>query len=181
MYTAAGLAESTILPVVLFILVYKLKPNKPALSARWALITGSVYLFVFWLLNSSIWMLTYVRAGSGYLTSNLQNLFSFILTLFGLLALAIYTAYFAKKSGGTTSFRALKLKTIGGIIVALGLYFLWNYLSWIFFGSPYSEWYAWFLGHNLDLWMLSLPLLGVPLLFAKKAPDTKSLPWQSLG
>ena len=36
------------------------------------------------------------------------------------------------------------------------MYFLWNYLTWIYFGGDavWSTWYAWFLGHNLDLWML---------------------------
>ena len=61
----------------------------------------------------------------------------------------------------------LKLKTIGAILIVFGLFFLWNYLTWIFFGG-WSSWYAWFLGHNLDLWMLSLPLLGLPLLFANE-------------
>ncbi len=47
------------------------------------------------------------------------------------------------------------------------MYFLWNYLTWIYFGGDavWSYWYAWFLGHNLDLWFLSLPLMGLPLLF----------------
>jgi hypothetical protein len=35
----------------------------------------------------------------------------------------------------------------------------------MFAGSNWNEWYAWILGHNLDLWMLSLPLVGIPLLF----------------
>jgi uncharacterized membrane protein YqhA len=93
-----------------------------------------------------------------------------------LLALAIYTAFFAKKSIGAETLQDLKLKTIGAIILALGMYFLWNYLTWIFFGGNYlwSPWYAWFLGHNMDLWMLSLPLLGLPLLFADKLHEKTS-------
>jgi hypothetical protein len=41
---------------------------------------------------------------------------------------------------------------------------------WVFFGSVggWGAWYQWFLGHNLDLWVLSLPLVGVPLLFREK-------------
>ena len=81
------------------------------------------------------------------------------------------TAYFSKVSIGTEKLEMLKLKTIGVIIVVAGFYFLWNYLTWIFFGKPelWSDWYAWFLGHNLDLWALSLPLLGLPLLFKKSS------------
>jgi hypothetical protein len=41
---------------------------------------------------------------------------------------------------------------------------------WIFFGSVggWGACYQWFLGHNLDLWVLCLPLVGVPLLLTKK-------------
>ena len=66
----------------------------------------------------------------------------------------------------------LKLKTVGVIIVVAGFYFLWNYLNWFFFGKPEiwsGGWYAWFLGHNLDLWLMVAPLVGLPLLFERKA------------
>ena len=165
------LVESIVLPIALFIFAWKLNPNKPLKQAvKWGLITGTIYIFVFWLTNTSMWIITLLEKGNGYLTSYPENLLSFILTIFGLLALAIYTAYFTKKSSGAESVQELKLKTVGAIIIALGMYFLWNYLTWIFFGGDYlwSDWYAWFLGHNLNLWMLSLPLLGLPLLFTDK-------------
>jgi len=126
-----------------------------------------------------MWFITLIyEKGNGYLTAYPQNMLSFILTTFGLLALTIYTAYFSKKSSGAKSLQELKLKTIGAIILALGMYFLWNYLTWIFFGGNYiwSDWYAWFLGHNLDLWMLSLPLLGLPLLFTNNSREENSSP-----
>jgi hypothetical protein len=42
-----------------------------------------------------------------------------------------------------------------------------NYVLWLIFGSVggWGIWYAWMLGHNMDQWLLALPLLGVPLLF----------------
>jgi hypothetical protein len=165
------LVESIVLPISLFIFAWKLNPNKPLKQAvKWGLITGTIYIFVFWLTNTSMWIITLLEKGTGYLTSYPQNLLSFILTALGLLALAIYTAYFTKKSSGAESLQELNLKTVGAIIIALGMYFLWNYLTWIFFGGNYlwSDWYAWFLGHNMDLWMLSLPLLGLPLLFTNR-------------
>ena len=72
----------------------------------------------------------------------------------------------------TESLQDLDLKPVGVIILGLGLFYLWNYLTWIFFGGDHvwSSWYAWLLGHNMDLWMLSLPLVGLPLLF-----DTRSM------
>jgi hypothetical protein len=58
------------------------------------------------------------------------------------------------------------------IILGFGMFFLWNYLSWVIFaGNTWNNWYAWFLGHNMDLWMLTLPLVALPLLFDKKTPE----------
>ena len=174
-----SLVESIVPPIALFILASKLSPDKPVKKAiKWGLITGTIYIFVFWLTNSSMWLITWEVKGTGYLTSYPENLLSFILTTFGLLTLAIYTAFFAKKSIGAETLQELKLKTIGAIILAFGIYFLWNYLTWIFFGGNYlwSTWFAWFLGHNMDLWMLSLPLLGLPLLFADKLHEKTKPP-----
>lgn len=165
------LVSATAIPIVLFKLASKLTLNKPAKDAmKWGLIAGTVYVFVFWLNNTGNWIATVMGKGTGYLTAYPENLFSFGLTTVGLLALALFTAYFTKKSIGKVTLEMLKLKTLGAIIVALGLYFLWNYLTWIFFGRPelWSGWYAWFLGHNLDLWVLSIPLVGLPLLFKRK-------------
>ncbi len=42
---------------------------------------------------------------------------------------------------------------------------------WLSLGSVggWSDWYAWFLGHNMELWMMAIPLVGVPLLFKKSS------------
>jgi len=156
------------IPTAIFMLVYKLNPNKPQKEPiKWALIAGTLYVVAFWLNNSGMWLITMMNSGIGYVTNSAVYMTSYISTLAGLLALALFTAYFAKKSIGTQQVTDLKLKTVGGIITALGVYFLWNYLAWIFFGG-WNEWYAWFLGHNLDLWMLTLPLVGLPLLFVNQ-------------
>ena len=173
------LVSSILIPVVLAKLIFTLKPNKPLKDAiKWGLIAGVAYIFVFWLDNTSNWLYTvmYTEKGWVYLTSYPENLLSFALTTIGLLALGLYAAYFAKKSIGTETIENLKLRTIGAIIVFVGLYFLWNYLTWIFFGNDqlWSQWYAWFLGHNMDLWALALPLLGLPLLFKVKSSQKKN-------
>ena len=165
-----SLVESIAIPAALFVLAFKLSPDKPAKdAAKWALIAGTIYIVVFWLVNSSMWYAALTQKGVGYLASP-ETLVSFILTTIGLLALAIYTGYFTKKTVAT---QTLNIRVAGAIITLLGLYFLWNYLTWILFGG-WSNWYAWFLGHNMDLWMLSLPLAGVPLLFTDK-PASKLL------
>jgi hypothetical protein len=165
------LVESIAIPVALFMLASKLNPKKPLKGAiKWGLIAGTVYIFVFWLVNTSMWIVAVRQKGTEYLTSYPENLLSFGLTTIGLLVLAIYATYFTKKSAKTETLQDLKLPVAGAIILALGMYFLWNYLTWIFFGKPelWSAWYAWFLGHNMDLWILAIPLVGLPLLFERK-------------
>ena len=162
------LVSSTVIPIALFKIASSLNPNKPTKNAiKWGLIAGTVYVFVFWLNNTGMWITTLLLKGTEYLSAYPENLLSFVLTIYGLPVLAIFTAHFTGKSIGTEAWEKLNLRTMGALIVALGLYFLWNYLTWIFFGGDHlwSDWYAWFLGHNLDLWMLSLPLVGLPLLF----------------
>lgn len=163
------LFEAIALPIALFKVVKNLSPTKPLKGAiKWGLIAGTCYIFVWWLNNTGMWIYTIILKGTEYITVYPQNMISFVFTVFGLLALGIFTAYFSKKSIGTEKLETLKLKTIGVIIVVAGFYFLWNYLTGIIFGPElWSYWYAWFLGHNLDLWALSLPLIGMPLLFEK--------------
>jgi hypothetical protein len=171
--------EAIVLPITLFVLAFKLNPNKSLKNPiKWGLITGTIYIAVFWLINTSIWVgVIWGRGvqqkGTEYLMANPENLLSFILTVFGLLALVIYSSYVTKKSIGTEALQELKFKAIGCIILALGMYFLWNYLSWVILaGDKWNNWFAWFLGHNMDLWMLSLPLVALPLLFYKSPKQT---------
>ena len=44
----------------------------------------------------------------------------------------------------------------------------------------WSTWYAWFLGHNLDLWFLSLPLVGLPLIFIFRRKEEQGSATMSL-
>lgn len=166
-----GILESTIIPIVLLILAYKLSPLKPIKGAiKWSLISGTVIVLVYWLLNTGIWLFVIPVKGTEYLTSYPYMMVAFLSTLIGLLALTIYSAYATKKLAGTENLHDLNLKPVGVIILGLGLFYLWNYLTWIFFGGDHvwSSWFAWLLGHNMDVWMLSLPLVGLPLLFSSK-------------
>lgn len=180
--------EAVVLPVILLILAYKVKPSKPLKNIiKWGLITGTVYIVSFWLTNMSIWVSVVRQKGLGYLWSatvpingasqvvlHPEHLISFVTTVFGLLAIAIYTGYFTKKSAGTEELRNLRTGSLGSIVLALGLYYLWNYFSWVVFaGATWNDWYRWLLGHNLDLWMLALPLVALPLLFYRK--DTEAV------
>ncbi|MDI9578268.1 MAG: hypothetical protein QM398_09065 [Thermoproteota archaeon] len=162
------LVSSVGISVSLFVLAYKLSPNRPVKEpVKWGYITGVLYIISFWLSNTGMWMTTVITKGTVYLIEFPEAMLSLVLTIAGLIALAMFTAYYAGKSADVQKIEELGLRPIGAILVALGLYFLWNYLTWIFFGG-WNEWYAWFLGHNLDLWLLSLPLIGLPLLFYKR-------------
>jgi hypothetical protein len=168
------LVSSIAIPVALFKLASKLKPNKPPADAlNWGLIAGTAYIFVFWLNNTGMWISTLLTKGTEYFATYPESMLSFAITIYGLPVLVAFAAYYTGKSiaAGIEAFKQLNPRPVGAIIVALGLYFLWNYLTWIFFGG-WSDWYAWFLGHNLDLWMLSLPLVGLPLLFKRGTHET---------
>jgi hypothetical protein len=166
-YVLPAILESTIVPICIIILAYKLNPNKPInKSIKWAMISGTVLVFVYWLLNTGIWVLVLPVKGIEYLSYE-YVLIAFLSTALGLLVLTIYSIYATTSLSRIESLRNLNLKPVGIIILGLGLFYLWNYLTWIFFGGDHiwSSWYAWLLGHNMDLWMLSLPLVGLPLLF----------------
>lgn len=160
--------ESIVLPIIMLVLAFKLNPNKPVdIPIKWSLITGTTMLFVFWLTNSSIWFSILSVKGWTGITNYTINMVSFVLTVFGLLALALFSTGFTVAYSRAKA-KTLSVRTIGVIILAIGLFFLWEYLSWVFFdvnNNLWGDWYAWFLGHNLDLWMLALPLLGLPMLF----------------
>lgn len=160
--------ESITIPIVLVKLFFELNPKKSAKGAiKWALISGTVYVFVFWLNNTCNWITAIMEKGVEYVSNYPINLFSFGITSVGLLLLALFMAYVSKKSFGIEDLNKLDLRRIGAVIVALGLYFNVIYVLWLFFGSVggWGTWYAWFLGHNMDLWVIALPLVGLPLLF----------------
>lgn len=160
---------------VLVKLFLELSPNKPAKNAiKWGLIVGTFYVFVFWLNNTGNWIAAIINKGIDYVLLYPANLFSFLVTTVGLLLLALYAAFFSRKSIGTESLAKLNIHTVGVIVTFVGLYFGVHYVMWIFLGSVggWGSWYAWMMGHNLDLWAMSLPLVGVPLLFYRRSRDS---------
>ena len=165
------IVESTLMPVVLVKLFYELSPNRSVKKAlKWGLIAGVSFLLVTWLNNMGNWIFTVFEKGTQYVTNYPVNAFTFVTTTIGLPLLMLYAAYFSKKTIGVKSFEKLNLKKIGFIIALLGLYMEVNYVLWLLFGSVggWGTWYAWMLGHNMDQWLLAIPLLGVPLLFYEK-------------
>jgi hypothetical protein len=152
-----------------------LNPNKPARGViKWGLIAGTFYIFVFWLNNTGLWIGALVEKGIGYITLYPSNLFSFLITTVGLLVLGLYATYFTKKSIGIESLSKLNTQILGAIITLVGLYFGVNFMMYIFLGAVggWGSWYAWILGHNLDLWAMALPFVGLPLIFRRKTIES---------
>ena len=164
------LFEAIFLPFALLKIMTNLSKTEAKNKViKWGLFAGTGYIFVWWLNNAGLWINAVIIKGTQYLTSYPVNLFSFISTLLGLLVLGIIAIHFAKKSIGINRIELLNLRIVGAIITFAGLYFLWNYIAGIVYGAElWSVWYAWLLGHNLDLWALSLPTLGISLLIKKK-------------
>lgn len=170
--------ESVIIPIVLVKLFFEFNPRKPPNGIiKWGLIAGTVYIFMFWINNTGNWIGAIERKGIEYMTAYPDHIISFCLTTIGLLILALYSAYFTLKTSKATALAEVDLRKIGAIVTALGLYFLIIYVMWLFLGTDakWSTWYAWFLGHNMDLWVLSLPLAGIPLLFSRKPSKKKAI------
>lgn len=164
--------EATLLPAVLIVLFFKLAPHRAATGGlKWGLISGTVYIFVLWLNNMGNWVAAALVKGTDYLTQFPANMFSFLLTIVGLLLLVIYSAYVTIKVTAKRNPLPLNLRSVGFIITAFGLYFDIIYVMFLTLGAVggWGMWYAWFTGHNLDLWLMALPFVGVPLLFQERA------------
>jgi hypothetical protein len=172
--TLPCLVQSIGLTAVLVKLFFELSPKKsPRGAIKWGLIAGTFYVFVFWLNNTGNWIAAVIEKGINYILLYPANLLSFLITTVGLLLLALYAAYFSKKSIGRESLSKINMHIVGVIVTLVGLYFLGHYVMWLFLGSVggWCTWYAWLLGHNLDLWAMSLPFVGLPLLFRKEISE----------
>ena len=151
---------------------------------KWACLTGVAYLFVvFWFTYCMFWMGETVPHPGVYpqwgLSFMLQpaNLLSFILTVFGLLALAT-TALVTTLPAIKKQTTQLNLTRIGVIMIAFGGYFIFNvfyyYLTGGYSANP-SVWYE-VIGplHNANLWTIAFTFLGIPVLIYSKAEENKT-------
>jgi hypothetical protein len=165
--------QGILIPAILIKLFFELNPNKPKKGAvKWALIYVTAFLFVFWLNNTGYWVATVLVKGADYITQYPINLLSFAVTIVGLLLLFLYAADFSSKWLRIGTLEKLDLRTIGAVVTLLGLYPLFIFLLWLFFGSVggWGTWYAWFLGHGYMTFIaLPIPFISLPLLFRSRA------------
>lgn len=158
--------EATVIPIALAKLFLELNPNKPVIGiVKWAWISGVAYLFVFWFNYSMQWTAALIQEGTSFVTLNPSNTIGFAITVGGLLLLTVFAAVSFKRTVGEESLTKRGWKRIGIIVTAFGLYFDLIILLWILFGYPGGYWYIFFVSHNVDLWLLALPVAGLALLF----------------
>jgi hypothetical protein len=171
--------ESIMLPILLIILFFNLSPKRAATHGiKWGLIAGTAYIFNFWLNNSCNWIAAVMIKHTNYLTAYPANMFSFLLTTVGLLALAAFSAFFTASVIRKKDYQNLNLKKVGFIVTLFGLYSVIIYVMYLILGpvGGWGDWYAWFIGHNMDLWQLALPAAGIAFLFYRK--NTEAEPTQ---
>lgn len=162
------LVETIVIPVVLVKVFLELSPEKTVRGLiKWALISGTAYLFVFWFNYTMQWTAALIDKGVGFVVLHPINAFGFVLTAVGLLLLTLFAAFSFRRTIGKEKLMGLDLKRIGVIVTAFGLYFDLTFLLWILFGTVggHNMWHTFFVHHNVDLWCLALPLAGLPLLF----------------
>jgi hypothetical protein len=162
-----------IVPIPLLVLSRKIKTENTDAIIKWGFISGFAYIFMLWFRFVSNWIAVLIQTeayhnflpgyGLEYIFNYPINLISFLTTLFGLPLLAFYFIKTDKKDLSKI------LSKIGWILTLLGFYFyflfmLYNYGSSVLI-SEASIWSWFFTGHNYDLWMISLPVLGIPLTF----------------
>ena len=181
LYVAAlpTLAMVTVLPTALFKLRAKVAGNASAQDIiKWSAFTAFAYvLVVFWLGYSMSWlgnMVPFDRAQGQYGWSFLLepvNFLSFIVTVVGLLLVALFTLKLTLQAAKTQPI-TMNLRGIGAVMLAFGGYFIFNILYFYLTGgyAPHPNvWYE-MIGppHNVNLWGLVFVFLGATLIVKGK-------------
>ena len=168
------------MPVSLIKLRSKLTPRLKSRNAiiKWASVTGVSYIIVFWLTYFTQWIATFMQPesyasvypgyGIEYLLSHPLNVFTFILTSVGLPLLAIFF-WWSSLPAKRDPIAGLNLRRVGITLTLLGGYFIAIISLFRIFGTVggSSIWIIFFMFNNADLWCVTLPALGIPLILAK--------------
>ena len=174
------LVESIIMPVSLLKLRTKLtNPSSREGMVKWAYIVGMCYLIVFWLTYFTQWIATFMQPavyaslypgfGTEYVLNYPLNMFTFILTSVGfpLLMLFFWRSSLPAMRDPTKS---LNLRKLGITLNLLGFYFIAIIAIFRIFGVVGGEsiWILFFMFNNPDLWCVTLPVLGIPLILTRQ-------------
>jgi hypothetical protein len=184
LYVAAvpTLAMVTIMPTILFKLRSKVVGKSSTQDiVKWSSLTAFAYvLVVFWFSYAMAWlgnMVPFDRARGQYGWSFLLepiNFTSFIVTVIGLLLIALFTLKLTLSASKTLPIK-IGLRGIGVIMLAFGGYFIFNLLYFYLTGDYASHPNVWYemIGppHNVNLWCLVFVFLGLTLLISSKTKN----------
>jgi hypothetical protein len=178
--TIPALVDALLVPIPLIILAIRLKwPGKIGSAIRWACVAGVIYIMALWVRLTGQWIGTFIQTekyttyfggfpahGIDYLLNYPLNMLSFILTVIGLPLLAIYLLKISLPAIRNTGARP-DIRKIGLVVTLLGAYFMialfMLYALPDFVGGK-AIWSSFFTGHNVDLWIFALPMVGIPLM-----------------
>jgi hypothetical protein len=179
--TIPSLLEALIVPIPLFLAALKLSQGEKSRgdAIKWACVAGVAYLFALWVRMSVQWFATFFQTpnyeivfhghGFSYILNFPINMFQFLLTFVGLFLFAVVFLIWVlpaiRNPGTYPSFRRIGfgLTLFGGYFITIAVFF-------VIFNEAggHSIWSTFFAIHNFDRWMVSLPFLGIPLLFKRK-------------
>jgi hypothetical protein len=198
--TIPSVFEAIFVPIPLFILAYRLwREGKPGTVARWGCISGVMYIFAIWIRFLMQWVATIIQTpvytnppgvnpsnffgfpshGWSYLLNFPLNMLGFILTAVGLPLVAVYLLYYSMPAIRNLGAQ-VPTRKVGLALILVGAWFMIEFFFLYalpgYVGAK-SIWATFFTGHDVDLWMLGLPIVGIPLLFRS---DSKPMPKQEV-
>jgi hypothetical protein len=174
------LMEAIIMPVSLLKLRSKLTPSLKSRNeiTKWACIVGVSYIIVFWLTYVTQWIATFMQPesyatiypgyGMTYILDQPLNMFTFLLTAVGLPLLTVFF-FWSTRTAIREPTAGLNLRRVGLTLTLLGGYFITIITFFRIFGTVggSSIWIIFFIYNNADLWCVTLPALGIPMILRK--------------
>lgn len=174
------LVQATIVPFSLLKLRSKLTANPSKQEvAKWACIAGIAYLIYWWITYFGQWMATFLQPASyastypgygiGYMLNYPVNIFTFVLTAVGLPLLIVFFCWTSRRAINGSA-KEFSLRNVGITLTLLGAYFITIVALFHIFGyvGGSSIWIIFFMFNNPDLWCVTLPLVGIPLILANQ-------------
>jgi hypothetical protein len=172
------LIQATFTPFALLMLRSKLtaNPSRQAV-AKWACIAGIAYMVYWWITYFGQWLssilqpasyaATYPGYGIGYVINYPINTFTFLLSSVGLPLLIGFFCWTNRKVISGTA-KEISLRNIGIVLTLIGAFFIINIAIFYLYGylGGASIWIIFFMFNNPDLWCVTLPLVGIPLILA---------------
>jgi len=176
------LAMVLVIPSLLLKLRATIMRSSPSQEIiKWSCLTGIAYLFVvFWFNYSMLWaaaMVPYPQSQIQYGLSFLlepSNFVSFVITVFGLFAIAMFGLVFTLPAIKKQPIR-LSLGRIGTVMMVFGGYFVFSTLYYYLTGGYEAHPSVWYEVisplHNPNLWCVALIFLGLAVLVRGKIKE----------